>query len=361
LWFKIGLGLAREQGNTVELIRGHPGYGRLCTETDRVACARTHLNSGANLARKAGPPSLAAEAQHDLCAMLMTRGQLTEAATRARRALALYPKSHHRIPFFGADVALMLVLGRRYHAAARLLSVVLRNVQQPSARATILALTARAFAGAGEPEESAVLRRRTIKLLDKHAGMEPVIRWHLADAQRLAGNWGAAKVEGETALAVSVEQNDREMERLNRHLLKLIDLRKSSPGNHGGTSDELREFLRELADRVAKWSPRRGRQWPGPWGYEVGSLARAGPASVARSKRCATTPAGRRSRIGGRGAFSPRGPGDSTASQGDSPVEAYTGGCGRCARRVLPRACGADDSEHYHGDDGGTRMAVCIV
>lgn len=267
IWFKIGLGNAREQNNTIELIRGHLGYGTLCKELGRVKGARVHLNAGANLAWRDGPPSLAAEAQHDLCAMLIVRYHLTEALSRAQRALEWYPKSHHRIPFFAADVGLMLVLGRRFIPAARLLRAALRHVQQPSARGVIMALTARAFAGAGEPEESAVLRHRVFKLLDKHRNMEPVTRWHLADAQRLAGNWNAAEAEAEEALAVAIQQNDTEIQRLTKICLKLIRARRAEPAKQV-RSDELRLFLRTLSDRVAGWSPRRRRQWPGPWGSD---------------------------------------------------------------------------------------------
>ncbi|HST58405.1 MAG TPA: hypothetical protein VLK84_06955 [Longimicrobium sp.] len=266
VWFRIGLGYARENDDTIELIRGHLGYGTLCKLLGRVKGARKHLNAGANMAWRDGPPSLAAEAQHDLCAMLIVRGHLSEALERAQRALLWYPKSHHRIPFFAADVGLMLVLGRRFTAAARLLRNSLRHVQQPSARGVIMALTARAFAGAGEPEESAVLRSRVLKLLEKHTSLEPVTRWHLADAQRLAGNWDAAEAEAASTLAVAIEQNDREIERLTRHCMRLIDARRCDPAKRA--SDELREFLRNLTDRVAGWSPRRARQWPGPWGTD---------------------------------------------------------------------------------------------
>jgi tetratricopeptide (TPR) repeat protein len=266
VWFKIGLGSARENEDTIELIRAHLGYGTLCKLLGRVRCARNHLNAGANMAWRDGPPSLAAEAQHDLCAMLTVRGHLSEALERAQRALLWYPKTHHRIPFFAADVGLMLVLGRRFTAAARVLRNSLRHVQQPSARGVIMALTARAFAGAGEPEESAVLRRRVFKLLEKHTSLEPVTRWHLADAQRLAGNWDAAQAEAAATLAVAIDHNDREIERLTRYCLRLIDTRRTEPAK--AANGHLREFLRNLNERVSGWSPRRGRQWPGPWGAD---------------------------------------------------------------------------------------------
>lgn len=262
VWFGRGIGIAREQDNTVEQFWGHVGYGKLCKEQGRVRDAGRHLNRASQLAWKGGPPSLAASAQHDICALLMVRGHLSEAAEHARSALLWYPKSDPRLPFFAADVALMLVFGRRYAAAARLLRLVLRTVQQRSARAVILALTARAFAGAGEAEESAVMRKRALKLVSEHPGVEGVTRWHLADAYRLAGDWDAAQAEAETALSIATAQDDRETERMTRILLGLIARRKSAPPRGAG---ELREFVLQLTERVARWSPRRGRQ-PGPWG-----------------------------------------------------------------------------------------------
>jgi hypothetical protein len=130
VWFRRGIGMAREQENIIEQIWGHLGYGRLCQELGWVKGARKHLNRGSRLAWQDGPPSLAASAQHDLCAMLIVHGFLPEAELRARRALQWYPKNHPRIPLFGADVALMLVLDRRYVAAVRILRAVLRVVHQ---------------------------------------------------------------------------------------------------------------------------------------------------------------------------------------------------------------------------------------
>lgn len=261
-WFKRGIGLARSQRDTIEKFWGHVGYGKLCKEIGRVKDARKHLNRASRLAWKAGPPTLAASAQHDICALLMVRGYLAEAAQHARLALHWYPQSDPRLPFFGADAALMLVLGRRYAAAARVLRPVLRAVQQPSARAVVFALAARAYAGAGEAEEAAVMRKRALKLLHKHPSLEAVARWHLADALRLAGNWEGAQAEAEAALAIATTQNDGETARMNRMLLGLIARRQPAPPR---SATDVRDFVQKLTERVAHWSPRRGRQ-PGPWG-----------------------------------------------------------------------------------------------
>lgn len=265
VWFLRGIGLARTLGSDVEKFWGNAGYAKVCKELGRVKAARRHLNRAARIARKSGPPSLAAALHHELCAFLMLRGHLQEAEARARKALALYPKSEPRLPFFGADVALMLVLSRRYSLGARVARVVLRILDGHSARPAMLALVARAFAGAGEQEEAAVHRTRALKLLAKHPQYEAITRWHLADALRLLGKWEAARAEAEIALKVAGGLNDREAVWGIRMLLRRIDERRTAPAARVTSSD--REFVRQLSDKLMRWAPRRGRD-SGPWGLD---------------------------------------------------------------------------------------------
>jgi tetratricopeptide (TPR) repeat protein len=265
VWFKRGIGLARESENIAEQVWGHLGYAKVCREQGWLSTASKHLNRGSRLAWKAGPPSLAASAQHDLLYMLMINGQLREAAEHAHRAFSWYPKNDPRIPFFAADVGLMLVLDRRFASAARLLRAALRILPQPSARVAVLALTARAFAGAGEPEEFAVFRSRALKLLPRHPGMEVVARWHLAEADLLRGAWTTARAEAEHAFTLATNQNDPELIRLSRSLLVRIAAEvRPKPGR--GMGLELRELVQSIVTRVGQWSPRPARRWAGPWG-----------------------------------------------------------------------------------------------
>lgn len=267
IWFQRAIGYARDQNDKIELTRAHLGYGTLCKELGRVSGARTHLNSGSGLARKYGPPSLAAEAQHDLCALMIVRGRFREARTRAQRALRLYPKTHPRLPFFAADVALLFVLERRFRTAANVLRGTLRIVTQPTPRSVILALTARAAAGAGRTDEATVLRRRALKLVEKNSALEGVARWHVADSYRLIGEFETAEREAQRVLEMATAQDDRELARLTHILLKLI--RRHAPARPKSTEDvELREFVQLLLTRLNEWVPRRARSSSGPWGAE---------------------------------------------------------------------------------------------
>ncbi|HEU0052118.1 MAG TPA: hypothetical protein VFQ39_03030 [Longimicrobium sp.] len=265
VWFKRGLGLSREQNNTVEKIRAHLGYGRLCAESRRLSCARLHLNRGSRIAWKDGPPSLAAEAQHDLCLFLLSVGCLEEAEERARRALRWYPKNHVRLPFFVADVALLFVFQRQFLTAARVLKPVVRLIEHPAARAAVCALYSRALAGAGFEFEAEGLRRRAIKLLEKNPSLEARTRWHLADAERLLSHWEEAEWEAQRAIEVSNALKDRETERHAQRLLSDILARKIIRPQPRRPDPELTSFVEMLKQRISAWSPRRTRAMRPPW------------------------------------------------------------------------------------------------
>lgn len=265
IWFKRGVAFAREQDDRVELIRAHLGYGRLCTEIGQLRDARTHLNTGSRLAKKHGPPSLAAEAQHDLCALLISHGHYEEAEKRARAALWLYGKTHHRLPYFGGDMALLFVLEGDYLNAARILPTVVRLIQQPSVRTAMVALNARALAGAGRADDAVVARSRALKMLAKHDGLEPLTRWHLADSARLAGDWQWADAEASRALEAAVAANDAETAKHTAKLIDQIKVRAPALPRPIRSDAQFRQFLRALRERLSTWSPRRTRTWRPPW------------------------------------------------------------------------------------------------
>jgi tetratricopeptide (TPR) repeat protein len=266
-WFNRAIGYAREQNNKVELTRGHLGYGTLYKLLERVGEARRHLNSGSRIARKLGQPSLAAEAQHDLCALLIVRGHYAEAENHAQTALRWYPKNHPRFPLFVADVAYLFVLKRHFAAAVRLLRGVIRTVEHPpSARSAILALYARALAGAGHAAEAARYLGRVQRLLQRHQEWETLALWHLAEAERLSANPESAEAFASRALEIATKQGDREMVCLTRRTLAAIMAKTPSPPQTTRMNEELRSFVETMVRRLAEWSPRRARPRRAPWG-----------------------------------------------------------------------------------------------
>ena len=268
-WFNRAIGYAREQDDRIELTRAHLGYGTLHKELGQVREARRHLNSGSRIAHKLGQPSLAAEAQHDLCALLMVNGHHVEAEKHAQTALRWYPKTHPRFPLFIADVAYLFVLRRNFGSAVRLLRGVLRTGEHsPSTRSAILALYSRALAGAGHTEEVARQQRRALRLLQRHAEWETLILWHLAAAERLLARWEPAEAYARQALEIATAQGDREMMRLISGTLSEVLSKQPAPPAVTRKNEQFRSFVEALVSRLAEWAPRRTRQRRGPWGEQ---------------------------------------------------------------------------------------------
>jgi tetratricopeptide (TPR) repeat protein len=267
-WFNRAIGYAREQDDRIELTRAHLGYGTLHKELGHVGEARRHLNSGSRIARKLGQPSLAAEAQHDLCALLIERGHYTEAEQHALVALRWYPKNHPRLPLFAADVALLLTLRRNFAAAARVLRGTIRVLDNPSAKAAVLALYSRALAGAGHADEATRQGQRAFHLLKRHREWEALALWHLAAAERLLGRWESAQAHAERALEIALEREDHETERRSRRTLSYILTRRPPAPQVVRKNEQFRAFVETLATRISEWAPRRARSRRAPWGEQ---------------------------------------------------------------------------------------------
>jgi tetratricopeptide (TPR) repeat protein len=258
VWFNRGIGFAREQQDWVELTRGHLGAGILWQEVGRIAQAMRHFNSGSRWGRKVGLEWLSAEVQHDLTVLLTVRGLHADAEKHARRALSWYPKHHERFPLFGADVGLLLVLERNYAVAARLLRRVLQVVSQPAPRSVILALLARALAGAGLVDELDRFEQRIFRILERHHDKEAVALWHLAAAERIARRWEVAESNARRALELATARGDRETARLSSHLLTAIQARRPAPPPCVARTDrEFLGFMETVTSRLSQWSPDR--------------------------------------------------------------------------------------------------------
>jgi len=266
VWFNRAIGSARERNDKIELTRAHLGYGTLYKNLGRVREARKHLNSGSRIARRLGQPSLAAEAQHDICALLIERGRYVEAEQHAVIALKWYPKNHPRLPLFAADVALLLTLRKNFSAAARVLRGTTRLLGSPAAKAAVVALYSRALAGAGHADEAAHQAQRALYLLKRHHEWEALTLWHLAAAERRSGRWELAEAHALRALEIATERGDRETARRSQRTLSHIVSRMPPTPPIIRKNEQFRLFVETLTTRISEWSPRRARARRAPWG-----------------------------------------------------------------------------------------------
>lgn len=252
LWFQRAIGLARSADASVEYTRAQLGYGSLWHTLGDVERARKHDNRGSVAAMRQGLEWLAAEAQHDIFALLAEFHLFDQAEVHARRALTWYPKRHERLPLLAADVAYVFICRGQFVPASALLKDVLRVVRIPSQRALIAASYVAAEAGCGRDRTLPQARRRIMKALADRPDMLAAAQMHLANAARLACMWQLAQADAVSVVTFAKLHQNRSLERIANDVLQRIARRVRADGEPGPTSLELIEVLRS---RMAGWAP----------------------------------------------------------------------------------------------------------
>lgn len=259
LWFQRAIGLARSADASVEYTRAQLGYGRLWHTLGDVERARRHYNRGSVAAMRQGLEWLAAEAQHDIFALMIEFARYDEARLHAQRALNWYPKQHKRFPAFAADFGYLLVCTQHFTAAALLLREAVRKIRTPNVRAVVAGLYCRALAGEGNIAHLEAARRRILGLtVDAECRAGAYV--HLGEAARFATCWETAASDAATALNLAVQQGDANLEYLARDLAGKIISRAPAPENRELLDHGLARLLDELKARLERWSPGRDVQ-----------------------------------------------------------------------------------------------------
>ncbi|HEU0016645.1 MAG TPA: hypothetical protein VFQ45_23385 [Longimicrobium sp.] len=263
LWLERGIGLARERHDYVEHARGHLGMALLCKLLRRDKRARKHFHAAAVTAQKSGREWLAAEAEHDLLAMMIERGYLASGYIHARRALKWYPKHHPRFPLFAADFACLLIRDGKYADASAVLSAAREAVQDPAQRIVIQALHLRAVVGVGDPL-SLTVAREVEQVIEEQAiesaALEAAARFHLAEAERGLQRWKEAEENARVALGIATKRRDTEFQRVLAELLEEVQARYVPVPPGELPRPGVAELVEAIGERLVRWSPtRRGR------------------------------------------------------------------------------------------------------
>jgi tetratricopeptide (TPR) repeat protein len=259
LWFQRAIGLARSADASVEYTRAQLGYGRLWHTLGDVERARKHYNRGSVAAMRQGLEWLAAEAQHDIFALMFESGMFDQAELYARRALRFYPKQHERLPVFAADFGYLLVATRHHRAAVPLLREAVRKASGGGARLVVAALYARALAGNGQLRTMRPIRRR---LLDaaRHSEVLPAVLVHVAEGARFTEEWDLALTDAATALDIAGHFGDTGLQRLARDLIQAVAQRPSTPAEAAPLDPVTAEFLVQITERLRGWTAARVRR-----------------------------------------------------------------------------------------------------
>lgn len=123
LWYERGFGLARRRGDVLQYVKGHLGYGSIFRDQGDYGNALRWIKRAGISARKAGHREAGAEAMHDAFALAYLQEDFGRAASLIRRAARIYPVHARRVPYFAADVALLLSRRGLYAMAMELLRV----------------------------------------------------------------------------------------------------------------------------------------------------------------------------------------------------------------------------------------------
>ena len=148
-WYERAIGLARSTQDLREYIRAHLGLGNLLRDAGEHARALPLLKRAGLAAKRAGLRAQAAEALHDVFTIALLREDFARAAVYARRALAVYPRHHKRIPYMAADFAGLLIRRGLFGSALSILESVRTRLTAPADQFQLTGLLAWAAAGAG--------------------------------------------------------------------------------------------------------------------------------------------------------------------------------------------------------------------
>lgn len=264
LFYERGIGYARRQGNAAEYIGGHIGRAALFYGQGLFERARRNLLRAAAAAHRSGRHWLAGHAHHDLMLILAERGDCAEAEVEARRAVHLYPLHDRRLPFLVADFALVQILQHRHAEAIPLLRRFLEVVEEPAARAVVMGMLARCFAGTGRQEQFRRLVPEALELAGRHREHAAAAFYHLAEGARACAAWDEARAYALQARDLALARGDREIVRRADGLVGEISARRFAlpPARVAGAGESSRPLCRVLAARLARWNVRnrRGRK-----------------------------------------------------------------------------------------------------
>lgn len=144
-------------------------------------------------AKRAGLRAQAAEALHDVFTIALLREDFPRAAVYARRALAVYPRHHRRLPYMAADFAGLLIRRGLFAPALSILDSVRSRLTAPADQFQLNGLVAWAAAGAGRAgrfqEAAGAVRRES----DTYHESSPGALYYVGEGARQLGDWDQAQ------------------------------------------------------------------------------------------------------------------------------------------------------------------------
>ncbi len=238
-------------------IRGHLRLGILYFQMGRHDLARPHYRRAARKAAQRKRTTLAAQANHDLLTLESDVGTYARGEFYASRALELYPVRHPRVAHLAHDYAYLLVRNSMYSRALFLLSHLGPDLFESQYRVIYWGTVARAAAGIGDRSRFE-LAAEHVKELASESDEYAAISWvHLAEGERIFGEWDGAERYAATAVEVGLRRRDGTPVRMAHALLDeisarvVVRARDAAPPAQSRVAELIRAFIRRLGRQAA--------------------------------------------------------------------------------------------------------------
>lgn len=259
LWYERGGGLARRAGDVQQYVDSRLGYGNLLRDFGEYARALRWVKSAGVSARKTGLREAAAEALHDAYALAYLREDLFRASSLVRRAAKVYPIHARRVPYFAADLALLLARRGLYDLAIELIQIVQGYLTAPVEALHMWGLAAYASGGARDEELFATALHHVEQMGDAYAESSAAAYAYAAAGAQLIQDWDAAdRLIGEATRRAAGDTLSEELAA--RVYLEISTRTKGvpAPPEEDPAVAGLRGLAPEVAARLRRW---RGPTW----------------------------------------------------------------------------------------------------
>jgi hypothetical protein len=251
-WYLRGIGLGRRSKDWDSYVSGQLGYGMILFQFGNASEAKKHYIRGARRAEWAGMDGRAAEAHHDIMTIASDYGTLMEGITAARRALDLYPLSHRRIPYFGADVGYLFIQSAGFSSALPILDAARPRIP-PNDRLLISGTTARSCAAVGNASRYDEALEAVLALGARAEDMAASAYAHAAEGARTLGRAALARELATTALRIGERRKEHTP---TQHAIRILE---SLAGNAPSDADHplaptsgAQTLSRSLIERLSR-------------------------------------------------------------------------------------------------------------
>ncbi|HEY0018301.1 MAG TPA: hypothetical protein VGC13_18490 [Longimicrobium sp.] len=259
LWYERGFGLARRHGDVLQYVKGHLGYGNIFRDHGEYDRALKWIKRAGISARKSGHREAGAEAMHDAFTLAYLQEDLSRAAILIRRAARIYPVHARRVPYFAADLALLLTRRGLYGMALELLHVVQGHLTAPVDSLQVWGLVAFASGGAGEQNTFDAALHHILEMADLYREASAASFAYAAAGAHLLRDLELA--QSLIAEATTRARGDTLSEELAARVGRDIRLRNAGvpeAPEQDPTTAVLRGIFPDVVSRVRRW---RGPTW----------------------------------------------------------------------------------------------------